>query len=392
MRRTNYVYAALVALALVASYLTWTADPDSDEAEGVVLLDSKAEEIESVHYVSSNLDVLVSSKEDERGRYLWAKVIKEEKRIPKPEPKPKPEPEPEPEGDETGETGEPPAGTVDATTDESAADETGDGAAETGDETGSAPAEPEERELPEPVVEKVILEFGVGETGEKLLETLGPFEAKRALEAVDDAKLEEFGLDESPAMLTIQVAGGEPVTFEIGQNDFGGGVMYVREPSTGKVYVIDGKALTPLTKADTRLANRTLFPGKSDDVTAVVVESEGTSLGLEHRNREDPEKQYWAQPESDTREDTAQAWLQKFFRLRSKGYVQAGEAPLEPLLRFSVLVNHVEEKPALVEVFSATKADGEQGWYARSSHTRGLVELDPSLAEEIAQDVSAVLE
>jgi hypothetical protein len=395
MRRANYVWAGLLAAALIASYVTWTAGPDAEKAEGVVLLEAKAEEIETVHFVSSTLDVLVTAKEDERGRYLWAKVVKEEERPPEKKPKPKPEPKPEPEASEdSGETGDEDVTTGAAETGEEAGGESGESDTEMGGDTGAAeePPEPEPEEPPEPVIERVVLEFAVGDAGEKLLETLGPFEAKRALENVDDAKLEEFGLSEGGAMLTIQLTGSEPVTFEVGENSFGGGVMYVREPSTGKVYVIDSKALSPLTKADTRLANRTLFPGKSKDVTAVAVASEESALAFEHRNREDPEKQFWALADSDTRDDTAQAWLQKFFRLRSKGYVQAGAAPPDPLLRFSVRVQHVDEDPALVEVYSGTKADGEQGWYARSPHTRGLVELDPSLAEEIAQDVSAVLE
>ena len=396
MRRTNLVYAGLLGVALVASYLSWTSDAGNDDDPGVVLLEAQTEDIESIHYVSAEMDVLLTAQEDALGRFLTAKVIKEEERIPEPEKKPDPEPEPSPAdetGGETGETGgeaDETGGPTDGTGEEPAGDDE-TGAGETG-ETPEPEPEPEPEPKPEPIREKVVLEFVVGTQGDKLVEKLAPFEAKRELPDVTDDKLEEFGLTDTKASLTVQVAGREAVTFEVGASKFGGKLMYVREPASGKIYVVDAQLLAPLTKADERLLNKRLFGGLPKELTRMKVEADGESVVLEHRNREDPENAIWVVEGASEGDDTADAWLKKFFRLRATGYVQPGDEPAQTVPRFVVGIENTDGDITGIEVLSGDKPDGDQGWYARSPYTRGLVELNASLAEDTAQDVSSVLE
>ena len=88
----------------------------------------------------------------------------------------------------------------------------------------------------------------------------------------------------------------------------------------------------------------------------------------------------------------AEGWLDKFFRLRSRGYVQTDEVPTGLTSQFTVQTTDEAGVSARLEVLTGTDEKGEEGWYARSQHTRELVKLDKRLASETREDLDTVLE
>jgi hypothetical protein len=340
MRRTNAILGGLLAVSLTAAYLSWTSKADTHAEDGVVLVDARADDLVAVHYVSPEVDVRLTVHEDERGRWAWAQAIVEEK------------PEPTPHAD----------------------------AADEGGEAAEAASEPGER---------VTKEFATGEAGDRLLESLAPLRAKRALAAIADDKLAELGFGEEAATLTFELEDREPVVFEVGRNDFGGTTTYLRDPQSGTIWVLEGSVLAPLEQPDRRLANRTLVGAKTTEIVAATLADGDRALRLEHRNRSDPEMQTWAAEGAEQAHESAQAWMQKFLRLRASEY--AAESDVPPLqVRFTVAIEDADGRTTTVEMLQGTDPDGANLWFARSEHTRGLVALPPGLAEETAADLGTV--
>jgi hypothetical protein len=265
----------------------------------------------------------------------------------------------------------------------SAAAATDDGLDARADESAAAPAEPE-------TIEEVE-EFKAGAFGDKLFEALAPLRAKRELEETDTEELEQFGLVEPEGVLTVERKDKDPRVFELGASVYGGGSRYMRDRQSGAVYLIEAQAFKPLKRGGRALQDRRLRPGKTEDVVAVKIAGEAGTVELEQHNRDDRDKAFWAFRGQQAPNDTAKNWLDKVFRMRSRGFVQDDEQPARLVSSFRIDITDDDGKTVVVE-FLRTEPDAEtEEWFVRSDYTRGLVRVAKTLAAEAAADIEAVV-
>lgn len=337
MRRSVLVYAALLSGFILWAYIEWTKEETYDPDEVAVILDAKPDELEEIVYDSEKLDVTVTMIKDDLGEYAWAEVV----------PKPPAEGEEPPQPDPANPHAPPPP-----------------------DYTPAA--------------------FKVGKQGQKMLEGMAPFLAKRLLEVTEETDLAELGLDPAEATLTITRKGREAKTYELGGNVFGGVNVYVRDPGDGKIFIVDAKLITPLRSAKRTLLDRTLFPGAQTDVERVTVSDGRRTMTYEQRNPNDPDARAWVQAGSDESDASAAAWLDKALSLSASRYVQDDDetGELAPAFSYTVVV---DGKEVGIEVMRGFDEEGQEMFFARSDHTRGTVRLHRSLAAEAAADLDAAL-
>ena len=73
--RTVVLYAALLGVAMVGSYLSWTAkDTGVVVAEEVPVYRASAGDVKALAFHSEDVDVRVERREDDRGAYAWIEV------------------------------------------------------------------------------------------------------------------------------------------------------------------------------------------------------------------------------------------------------------------------------------------------------------------------------
>lgn len=347
MKTSTMVYAALFCAAMIASYLTWTKAPEEvDEDGGIVLIDAKPEDIAKIEYTSEKVDVTFDQKTDDLGQYLWVSTTR---RVSSKKPKNPHDPH---AGHDHGDEEEP----------DKAEDDAG-----------------------EVKIEKSA--FKAGKTGEQLLDDLAPFRVSRKLE-VSKEQLEDFGFDDPKGTLTVSTASGTTRKYEVGETAYGHKHVYLRDTDGGDVYVIKRSIISPLERADSRLPEKELFEGPESDITTAHISTPSGKLQLVQRNREDAAKSTWTAPDSDAANASADAWLDKVFRLRSQGYV--ADKPQAELV-FAVKLEFAErDKPIKLEVLRGADDKGEELWLAKSEYTRGFVKLNPPIASDVAADVATL--
>lgn len=339
MRRAILLYATALVLSLGAAYRVWTAPPETDEGESVTVLAGSADELESVHYRSDKLDLVITMQEDELGRYGWVRA--------------------EPLGDAP----EPP------------------------------PSDDPHAPPPEPAADAArAVEFKAGKNAKTTLDGLMPLVAKRTLEGVTDDKLGELGLAEPTATLEIQRRGREAKAFEIGGNVYGGANVYLRDPETGKIYVLDAKVIKPLQAGKTTLPEKDLIGAERAKVVGLRVLAGDASAAFQQHNPDDPDAVFWSSAGEAQANETAAAWIDKLLRMQAVRYVQADETPAQLETVFAYEVTTTNRKTVTVEVQRGQDAEGEEAWYAKSNNTRGLVELQTARAAEVVADLQSVVE
>lgn len=337
MKKTLAIYALLLVTSLVFAYRSWTAEEGPDLAEAVVVLQISADDLVGVRYDSEKIDVALEVREDDAGRFVWVNA----------QPKAVAEAE--------------------------------------------QPEQPANPHAPPPV-DTTPEEFKAGVAGDRVIEGLAPFVAKRILEGVDEAKLDELGLANAEATLSIEREGRDAKTYEVGGGVYGGSNVYVRDPETGTIYVVDAKVIRPLQNAKRTLVDRTLFEIPQKDITRVTIRAGDAEATFEQRNPDDAQATFWASPEASEANETAGGWLDKALRLKTSSYVQPGEEPADLEEVFSFAVQTAGADAVVVSVYRAWGEDGEESWYGRSAHTRALVALQRAGAAETAADVATVLD
>jgi hypothetical protein len=337
MNRSLVVYTALLLGSLGWAYQTWTHADELTLADKVVILPGKPEQLVSVVYTAKDLELTLELRTDERGRYAWARAV--------PLTEEGAEPPPPPEG-------QPPP-----------------------------PTEPEE--------------FKVGKAGDKVLEDLAPFVAKRRLEGASDADLADLGLSPPAATLEIVREGKEPKRFELGGNVFGGANVYVRDPDDGEIYLVDAKLLRPLQSGARTLPDRDLTGVDERKVERVTLRVGDRQASFEQHNPDDVEAKYWSVAGQEEESPEATSWVDKALRLRSSQYVPADEVPTDLAHAFDYRVESEDGKAVTVEVLRSASGgedeDQEERFFARSEHTRGLVRLPRAAAAEASADLESAL-
>jgi hypothetical protein len=334
MTRSLVVYAVLLVGALGWAYQTWTHADELALAERVVILPGKPDQLTRVVYRSKALELTLELRTDALGRYAWARAV--------PLTEPGAEPPPPPEG-------QPPP-----------------------------PSEPEE--------------FKMGKAGDPVLEGLAPFVAKRRLEGSTDADLADLGLAEPAATLEIAREGKEPKRYELGGNVFGGANVYVRDPDDGAIYLVEAKLIRPLEGGARTLPDRDLTGIDERKVERVTLRVGDRQASFVQHNPDDLDAVYWSVAGKDDESPEAKAWVEKALRLRSSRYVPGSEVPTDLAHAFDVRVVSQDGKTVTVEVLRSFDDEGQEQYFARSEHTRGLVRLPRAAAAEASADLESALQ
>ncbi len=264
MKRPLAIYGILLATSLGFAYRTWTHEGDPDLSKSVVVLAGDEEDLEAIEYSSDKLSLTLTVKEDELGRYYWVRA----------EPQAQPEEEPEPEG---------------------------------ADPHKSKPIKDDGK----------TVEFKAGKAGDTVVKGMAPFVAKRTLEGIGEDKLDELGFGDSPTTLTIRRKGREPKSYELGTNVYGASNVYVRDPESGTIYLVEAKLVRPLQNGKRSLPDRTMLGLQIKEIKQVRVSSGEASATFEQHNADDPEAMFWSVAGESEANPTAAGWLDKALRRRS---------------------------------------------------------------------------
>jgi hypothetical protein len=377
MSRNVWIYTGVLVALLLAAWLRWTgvlSSGDEAEADAVVILRAEVDDIERIAFHNDKLDVTITMKEDDLGRYPWVELEERQK-------KPKPvvqEQLPTEAEDAAPAEAEPPA------------EEQADPEAPSEQDEAAEPAEEDEEAFE---IELVRSAFKGGDAVTKLLEQLAPLEAVRALGEVSPDKLADLELETPESWVEI-TRKGKVRRLEVGGEAYGTRDFYVRDTESGEYYLVDADVFRPLKYAKSRLPDRRLTDLEREDIRGVVLQAEAGRVEMLQVNRQDKDAAYWANSaDPDQAVELYANWLDKALRLKGLNYVQPDEAPegLQPAFELSLLPE--DGKPHSLRVFEQPGEEGgESTWYASSEFTRGLMELHRVLASEAAQDVRDVID
>ncbi len=328
MNRTVAVYSALLILAMVGSYFSWTHEDNPRLDDGVLVLDIAEKDLDEIRYSTKDFKVSLVRKKDDLGEFVWVETAREmASRPPVLDP--------------------------------------------------AAPPEPTDTKPPTKTV-KTAFKGGIGV--EPVFAMLTPFIALREMET-NAERLKEFGLDEPRGKLEV-VSKGKTRVFDVGEEGYGHRNTYVRDVESKKVFLVDGGLLRPLIRADERLPERRLLEpdiGKIDKITATAG---GKSVTFVQKNSSDQMAAFWALEGEDTANPSARAWFDKLLRVRSIGNPDSVEGATEVLeLRATA-----EGKVSQIKFLKTPSDDGGEKWYVRSNFTRGVVEVPLALAANLVDD------
>lgn len=342
--KRNAILCSILIATLGASYVSWTNADDSsgDALTNVPVFQANERDINMITWESPSQSVVAARRTDAKGDYTWITVTE------RPQP-PEPPNDPTPDEDADPE--------VDA-------------------------AQPDSP-LPEPTV----VSFVGNETSEKLWKNVSPLRALRALSNAGELDESVLAFDETATTLTLGKE-SERITLAVGGETYGAKDRFVRHADN--VFLVDDATFRPLVSPKSQLVEHRLFPLQEADIQHVDVQHAGQRIRYVQNNRDDRALSFWADAElPETENQGAGLWLGKVFRLRVKEYVGQPVASATPVFSFTV---HGEADTWDVEVLQHTEEDGGETYYARSSLTRGVVELTRSLTADVVEDLGNILE
>lgn len=226
--------------------------------------------------------------------------------------------------------------------------------------------------------------------GEKLTESLAPLMAMRSLGKVPAAQFKDFGLDKPEATLRV-VFEDKPRTLVIGGVTPSGVDRYARIPDTGEVYAVSGEFVRTLMFADSRLLERELHNFEPGEVTRIVV-SRGKSAPREFVKVEG-KNEGWADPKTPTKlDETAGNWLSKVARLSATQYFEQFGIPVLPEYQVvKVEYFHKAKSIGFLELTRIPDSKSNAGYVAKTERTRWYAQVLKATAEQIDQDLRAVI-
>lgn len=371
MTRTIGVYGVLLAALLGLSWVEWTAEPEPDIGDKVVVSQGQADEIETVKFSTEKDEVVFERKSDAKGAYYWVTHTKWEKAAGPTKEEPAP-----------ADPAAPPTDPAAAPTDPAAAPT--DPAAAPAD-PAAAPATPAEPEAPK--VARVQV-FKSGEAGQKLVDSLSPLLALRKFDEITPDKLATIGLDAPKEKLEITRKGRTRV-LELGGEAYGSKDRYARDVESGDIFLIDDETIRPLKYATTRLPDRTLLSFARKDLVSATVSAGVSSVEITSKNTDDEAKATWVKASApDEAADQLKTWMDKALQLKGTSYVKPEDVPADLESRFSLTIKDAKGQSETLEVLQAG-ADGD--WYGRSEHTRGLIKLLKGPTSALAEDVGQLV-
>jgi len=327
--RGPLVHLGILAVAAITAVGIWTRDKQKPavSAGDVNVWSGRSAEVERVVFEGKNKKVELEARKDERGRYF--------------------------------------VGTIDRTIEHKAMGDAG------------APPPPEQKQTR-------IVSVGAGE---KLADALGPLKALRALGRVEGDRAGEFGLTSPEATLKVKISGAER-TLALGDATPGGGDRYVRDASTGEVFVVKGEPLRTIESAESLMLERELHEWKDSDLRAAKIVAGDATREIVRGGTES--KRFWADASNpEVNDETLGNWMNKLDRLRPVEFVFDPPKDLSVVVR----VEYRASQPlGFVEVVKTTAAEGQKSEYLlKSERTRLYAKVATPLAEQLEQDIGSAV-
>ena len=228
------------------------------------------------------------------------------------------------------------------------------------------------------------IQFLVGDAGQQVLRDLAEPRALRDLGAADAAHERQYGLTDAAARLEV-VAGGVKHDLLVGGPVFASGDRYVKDSSTGRVYVLPPEAITSLETSESSLAERKLHAFSDDDVASAVIRTSRGRTTL-RRISAPGVPDAWAPSSSPNRSDpTMSNFMQRvgqLFPVRSAPDVDVGG--LTEVVRIDY--RDSSDKP-LGWLRVLRTASAKPDYYLETEHLRAPARGYAGALEQIARDV-----
>jgi hypothetical protein len=220
----------------------------------------------------------------------------------------------------------------------------------------------------------------------ELAAALVPMKTYRSLGRVDGARMVEFGFDKPAGTLVVDVGGREHKVL-VGSLTPGSDEYYIRDEATSQAYTFTAEQINRLKSADSRLMERDLHGFKVDEIAEVRV-----AVGTKTRalTRLESKADAWADKASPTTlDETAGNFLAKLARLRPQVYLEQVAELSAPLF----LVTYLDKKGKKLGQLELYRAGvgPDKKYFARTERTRWYSEVGRPAAEQLEQDVSAVV-
>lgn len=358
--RAVIIYAALLGVAMVGSYLTWTADEETRTVDdrAIAVYRADAGDVSKIFFDSEKLKVTVERRKDAKGEYPWITI------------------------DETKET------TIVPTHDHEGEDHEGDDAPDGNDtpEGDDAPeqgpeAPPEPPPEPEVQVEQIHKEFRGNDNAEGLLSAFEPLMALRELDP-NSASPEVFGFEEPSGEITVSRSGGE-VKLVLGGETYGSRDRYAKQGE--RLLLLDSTAIKPLQFAASRTIERRVQPWAEADLDTITVKNAKGELELTQKNKADRKAAFWTRNGADA-DDVANSWVAKATRGRADQHGEASDIDGLSSVLTITLVNGADNH--VLEFFK----NADEDVYVRSDFLRGIAKLKTSDAVELLNEADELFQ
>lgn len=360
MKRGPVIHGALLVLALVVAYQTWTRDKSAKPSKAnVVVWGGAPSEIQSITHETQSAaqtkKTVVERRSDGGASYLWGRVDKTTQ-PPKP---PKPPESPQAKAGE----GQPPEALS------SSVDE------------------------PPPAPTTTTKEFPIGEEGDKLVERLAPLKALRDLGPLTEERKESYGLKEAKDKLIVRFSSGEK-QLVIGGRVYGGDDRYVLDPTTNKVYVLPADVIRPLDGAEATLRERKINAFDPEDVGKVILKAPSGEKAIVRSGGGAPgAKVVWADAARPGEHDQTLAnFMTRMNEVVPMEYAPSAKPDAMTLLLRVDYQSKGGKALGYLELFKQATASGtDPEYYLRTERTRVLGKLHKAVAERIEKDLGSIL-
>jgi hypothetical protein len=332
MTRSVTQHAVLLAVALAAAALTWTAEEeDPTSRETISVWDRSADEITGIAYRSGPDSVDVERRGTGEEAYLWGRQTS----LAPPTIPPSP--------DDSADAAPPPAVTQ-------------------------------------------VDEYPVGDSGPEVMDRLARLRALRDLGAADSTKKADYGLAGMEPSLTVRFDDGTARTLVFGEAIVGGGALYALDVEEDHIYVLSADLLSPFVGGAGALRLQRFQDFQAEQVASVTVRAGTAVRTMNARRAENPPRTVWVFPGEDRQDVAFGLFMTQLDQLWVTRYTpDVAEAALEPIAR----ADYVDARGralGYIEIFRARTPEGTT-YYMRTPRTVVLGEVYPTQGERIEQDV-----
>jgi hypothetical protein len=240
---------------------------------------------------------------------------------------------------------------------------------------------------PAPGGPRVTTFVSVG-SGEKITDALGPLRALREVGKVGPDRAGEFGLAEPEGALTATINGKDRM-LTVGARTAGGGDRYVRDETTGTVYVVRGEVTRDLESGEGALSERETHGFKDADVLSVKISASGKTREILRRGPDT--KRIWADPaDPDKNDETAANFIAKVDRLKPTEYL-TDQPPAPPDVVVRIDYEARGAKGAFVEIARMKGTGDKPDYLIRTERTRLWAKVLATVGEQVDQDLASVI-